>query len=200
MIESDKMKVHSGSLITELKGFIAAGSSFKAKPGETDDLISAVLLIIRMMTVLKDWDPEYTILLLLLKKQKIMKRPCSLPWQLQLLINTMSMKNLDLIAEELLTRYVVDFVRTIGDEEGKVTDLPKMPRFFDLHKQAEKSLGSVSITLTDDAVQVMYNTDFVATEDLPTRNAWYDFLKELRMFAKKRLLTFDTRNINKSQS
>ena len=58
MIESDKMKVQSGPLITELKGFIAAGSSFKAKPGETDDLISAVLLIIRMMTVLKDWDPR----------------------------------------------------------------------------------------------------------------------------------------------
>ena len=58
MLESDKMKVHSGPLITELKGFIAAGSSFKAKPGETDDLISAVLLIIRMMTVLKDWDPR----------------------------------------------------------------------------------------------------------------------------------------------
>ena len=54
------------------------------------------------------------------------------------------------------------------------------------YKQAEKSLGSVSITLTDDAVPMMYNTDFVATEDTPTRNAWYDFLKELRMFALKK--------------
>ena len=58
MIESDKMKVYSGPLITELKGFVASGSSFKAKPGETDDLISAVLLVIRMMSVLKDWDPR----------------------------------------------------------------------------------------------------------------------------------------------
>ena len=110
------------------------------------------------------------------------------------------MKNLDFIAEELFNKIRGRFPSiTIGDEEGKVTDQPKDARFFDFqYKQAEKSLGSVSITLTDDAVQVMYNTDFVATEDQLTRNAWYDFLKELRMFAKKRLLTFDTRNINKS--
>lgn len=58
MIESNKMKVYSAPLLTELKAYIASGSSFKAKPGETDDLVSAVLLIIRMMAVLKDWDPR----------------------------------------------------------------------------------------------------------------------------------------------
>ena len=63
--------------------------------------------------------------------------------------------------------------------------------------KATKVSGSVSVTLTDEAVQVMYNTDFVAKEDTLTRNEWYNFLKELRMFAKKRLLNFDTRNINK---
>jgi hypothetical protein len=58
MIENDKMKLHSMPLISELKEFIATGSSFKAKPGGTDDLVSALLLILRMMTVLKDWDPR----------------------------------------------------------------------------------------------------------------------------------------------
>jgi hypothetical protein len=58
MIESNKMKVYSAPLLTELKAYIASGSSFKAKPGETDDLVSSVLLIIRMMAVLKDWDPR----------------------------------------------------------------------------------------------------------------------------------------------
>ena len=58
MIENDKMKLHSLPLISELKEFIATGSSFKAKPGGTDDLVSALLLILRMMTVLKDWDPR----------------------------------------------------------------------------------------------------------------------------------------------
>ena len=58
MIENDKMKIKSSPLISELKAFVATASSYKAKPGETDDLISAVLLIIRMISVLKDWDPR----------------------------------------------------------------------------------------------------------------------------------------------
>jgi hypothetical protein len=58
MIENDKMQLHSKPLISELKGFVATGSSFQAKSGMTDDLVSATLLAIRMMTVLKDWDPR----------------------------------------------------------------------------------------------------------------------------------------------
>ena len=52
------MKVNSKPLITELKGFVASGSSFKAKPGETDDLVSAALLAMRMISVMKMWDPR----------------------------------------------------------------------------------------------------------------------------------------------
>jgi hypothetical protein len=57
MIENDKFVVRSKPLLTELKNFIAAGSSFQAKPGKSDDLISATLLTLRMMSVMKDWDP-----------------------------------------------------------------------------------------------------------------------------------------------
>ena len=58
MIENDKMLINSKPLVSELKGFVATGSSYQAKSGMTDDLISATLLAIRMMTVLKDWDPR----------------------------------------------------------------------------------------------------------------------------------------------
>ena len=58
MIENDKMKICSKPLIGELKNFIATGSSFQAKSGTHDDLISATLLSLRMMAVLKDWDPR----------------------------------------------------------------------------------------------------------------------------------------------
>ena len=58
MIESDKMVVKSKPLISELKGFVATGSSYQAKSGMTDDLVSATLLALRMMAVLKDWDPR----------------------------------------------------------------------------------------------------------------------------------------------
>ena len=52
------MKIHSKPLISELKTFVATGVGFNAKTGEHDDLISGVLLIIRMASVLADWDPQ----------------------------------------------------------------------------------------------------------------------------------------------
>ena len=58
MIENDKITIHSKPLIGELKNFVATGSSFKAKLGATDDLVMATILALRMMEVLKDWDPR----------------------------------------------------------------------------------------------------------------------------------------------
>ena len=56
MVENDKFTVRSKPLLTELKNFVASGSSFQAKSGKSDDLISATLLTLRMMSVMKDWD------------------------------------------------------------------------------------------------------------------------------------------------
>ena len=110
------------------------------------------------------------------------------------------MKDLNFIAEELFNKIRGRFPSvTIGDEEGKVTNVTKDARYFDFDfKEGATALGKVSITLLDDSVQVMYSNDIVENQDEITKQKWYDFLKELRMFAKKRLLTFDTRNINKS--
>ena len=58
MLETQKMKIFSKPLVSELKTFVATGVGFNAKTGEHDDLISGVLLIIRMATVLADWDPQ----------------------------------------------------------------------------------------------------------------------------------------------
>jgi len=58
LIESYKMKIKSKPLISELKLFVAHGVSFGAKTGEHDDLVSSLLLIIRMSNILADWDPR----------------------------------------------------------------------------------------------------------------------------------------------
>lgn len=55
LIESRKMKVNSKSLISEMKSFIALEGSYKAKVGETDDLVMSSLLIVRMLQVLSDY-------------------------------------------------------------------------------------------------------------------------------------------------
>ena len=58
MVESDRMKIRSKPLIGELKGFIATGSSYTAKSGSSDDLVMSTILALRMIEVLKDWDPR----------------------------------------------------------------------------------------------------------------------------------------------
>jgi hypothetical protein len=58
LIETHRIKLYSKPLISELKTFVAHGVGFGAKTGEHDDLVSALLLIIRMADVLSDWDPQ----------------------------------------------------------------------------------------------------------------------------------------------
>ena len=47
-VESDKLEVASRNLLQELKTFRAKGNSYAAKEGETDDLVMAAVLIVRM--------------------------------------------------------------------------------------------------------------------------------------------------------
>jgi len=58
LIEEEKMTINSRPLISELKTYIAAGTTFKAKEGQHDDLVSALLLVVRMSQVLAEWDPQ----------------------------------------------------------------------------------------------------------------------------------------------
>lgn len=57
LIENKKIKINSKPLISELKTFVATGITFKAKSGQKDDLVASLLLAIRMIMVLQDWDP-----------------------------------------------------------------------------------------------------------------------------------------------
>jgi hypothetical protein len=57
LIETKRLKLSSKSLISELKTFVAKGMSFEAKVGQHDDLVSGLLLALRMIMTLQDWDP-----------------------------------------------------------------------------------------------------------------------------------------------
>ena len=112
----------------------------------------------------------------------------------------MNVKSLDNISEDLFNKIRGRFPSvTIGDENGEITNEPSQARFFDFDfKEAGKNLGKVSIAVSEESVSVTYTNDFVENEDQFTKDRWYDFLKEIRAFAKKRLLKFDTRDITKS--
>ena len=53
-----KLHIASKSLVSEMKNFVANGSSYAAKPGEHDDLIMSMLLAVRMAVLLREFDPN----------------------------------------------------------------------------------------------------------------------------------------------
>ena len=55
-IESDKLTIKSKNLVREVKNFVAKGNSFAAKEGETDDLVMATLLCVRLIDYLSNYD------------------------------------------------------------------------------------------------------------------------------------------------
>jgi len=55
-METGKIKLCSKSLISELKTFVAHGVSYSGKTGETDDLVMATLLAVRMILHLRQYD------------------------------------------------------------------------------------------------------------------------------------------------
>jgi hypothetical protein len=111
------------------------------------------------------------------------------------------MTQLDKIGEDLFNKIRGRFPSvTIGDEDGNVTNEPLTARFFDFdYKTDSRTLGKVSVSISeDDGLTVIYSRDFIQNENEMTQNEWYNFLKELRVFSKKRMLDFSVRDINKS--
>ena len=109
-------------------------------------------------------------------------------------------KNIDFIGEELFNKIRGRFPSvTLGNAKGVVTNDPKEARFFDFDFMNDgSSLGKVSVSLDEKSLNVMYAQNFVEDQLPSTKNNWYNFLRELRNFSRKRLLNFDIRDLNKS--
>lgn len=58
LVETKRLTIASRNLLSELKNFVASGNSYAAKVGETDDLVMAAMLVIRMVQMLQSFDPE----------------------------------------------------------------------------------------------------------------------------------------------
>jgi hypothetical protein len=58
LIESGKMRVNSKGLLSELKVFVSRGNTFEARIGQTDDLIMAMVLAVRMTDYISTWDDK----------------------------------------------------------------------------------------------------------------------------------------------
>ena len=93
---------------------------------------------------------------------------------------------MDNISEQLFAKIRGRFPSvTLGDEQGVVTDEPKLARYFDFdYKVGEDSLGKVSIALTEKEVAVMYNNTFVSEQPDSIKTEWYEFLKRVKKLFK----------------
>ena len=109
-------------------------------------------------------------------------------------------------AIEIISQDLFDKVRSrysnleMGDETGNVTSDPREARFFDFDYTIEgNNLGRVSISINErGSLKMFYGQGILENADPISQNMWFDFLREMRNFAKRRLLRFDTRDITKS--
>lgn len=107
---------------------------------------------------------------------------------------------------EFIAQDVFDKVRgrftnlEMGDEMGTVTTNPRDARFFDFDFVIEdNNLGRVSVSINElGSLKIFYSQGITEGVDTVTLNEWYEFLREMRYFAKRRMLRFDTRDITKS--
>jgi len=111
------------------------------------------------------------------------------------------MQAIQIISQDLFDKIRSRFQNLeMGDETGAVTIDPVDARFFDFDFVLEgNNLGRVSISLNDlGSLKVYYSQGITENQDDPTKQLWYKFLKEMRFFAMRRLLRFDTRDISKT--
>ena len=107
------------------------------------------------------------------------------------------MKDLNKIGEELFSKLRGRFKNiTIGNAEGITTNMPSESRFYEFTYGDQG--GKVSVSLDEDGVVVMYSENLFDSNSASMKTKWYDFLKEMRVFAKKRMLNFEVRDIEKS--
>jgi len=87
----------------------------------------------------------------------------------------------------------------LGTETGEVTINPEEAVFFDFdYMEGQTPVGHVSISLAEPGnMKVYYSTGIAEDMDPVQKDTWYDFLRGLREFAKRRLMSFDTRDITK---
>jgi hypothetical protein len=87
----------------------------------------------------------------------------------------------------------------LGTETGEITINPEDARFFDFdYKDGERAAGHVTISLAEpNSMKVYFSSGITESMEKDQKQKWYGFLKELREFAKRRLMAFDTRDISK---
>jgi hypothetical protein len=112
------------------------------------------------------------------------------------------MRELDKISDSLFNKIRARFdTVSIGDEEAhRITD-PEKARFinFDYVSKNGENFGNVTISLIDEnSLKIYFSSNITDDLDDDQETEWYDFLRSLKKFARRNMLTFDARDITRS--
>jgi hypothetical protein len=122
-------------------------------------------------------------------------------------------KEIESVSEALFDKIRTRFSPvTLGDSKAKATDDPSTARFFnfiycsnpvddveDGYAPEATEFGRVTISLIDEeSLKIYFAQNIMEDMSEHQRKEWYEFLRNLRQFARRNLLSFDTRDINKS--
>ena len=112
------------------------------------------------------------------------------------------MRELDKISASLFEKIRAQFDNvSLGNDKANRTSDPERARFinFDYVGKDGENYGNVTLSLIDeDNLKVYFGSNITEALSETQEAEWYGFLKELRMFAKRNLLNFDVRDINRS--
>ena len=112
------------------------------------------------------------------------------------------MRELDKISAALFDkiRSRFDSVNIGNDKAQRITD-PDLARFFnfDYVSESGKNFGNVTISLIDEnSLKIYYGANITDGLDEIESKEWFGFLRDMKNFARRNMLTFDTRDINRS--
>ena len=112
------------------------------------------------------------------------------------------MRELDKISASLFEKIRAQFDHvSLGNDKANRTSDPERARFinFDYVGRDGENYGNVTLSFIDeDNLKVYFGSNITQALSETQEAEWYGFLKELRMFAKRNLLNFDVRDINRS--
>ena len=112
------------------------------------------------------------------------------------------MRELDKISDSLFNKIRARFDNvSIGDEKAQRLTDPEQARFFNFDYVSEngENFGNVTISLVDeDTLKVYFSSNITEALDEEQEREWHDFLRSLRKFARRNMLQFDVRDINRS--
>ena len=111
------------------------------------------------------------------------------------------MREINKISESLFEKIRDRFEDvSLGDENAKATQDPEKARFFNFDYVVDgKSYGNITISIIDElSLKVYFSKNISHDLSKEERDHWYGFLRELREFAKRNLLSFEPRDITRS--